>query len=145
MERNLLFWIPVQFIQFKFIPEDLQIPFLCTCGLCWTFILSIMAGSTKEYNYCVTGMEGQCELPDELFPIEEVTQDIIEMEHQLEENIGEFVHDVEEKIEVVVHDINVALHLESDETQEANGEMNGKVLDGEASVKVEEEEEALTK
>ena len=44
MQRNLLFWIPVQYIQFGFVPEDLQIPFLSVCGLCWTFILSIVAG-----------------------------------------------------------------------------------------------------
>jgi hypothetical protein len=50
MKRNLLFWIPVQFIQFGFIETSLQIPFLSICGLCWTFILSIMAGSTKQYN-----------------------------------------------------------------------------------------------
>lgn len=50
MKRNLLFWIPVQFIQFGFIEEGLQIPFLSVCGLAWTFILSIAAGSTKNYN-----------------------------------------------------------------------------------------------
>lgn len=50
MKRNLLFWIPVQFIQFGFIEEGLQIPFLSVCGLAWTFILSIIAGSTKSYN-----------------------------------------------------------------------------------------------
>lgn len=50
MQRNLLFWIPVQFIQFGFIEENLQIPFLSVCGLCWTFILSVMAGSAKSYN-----------------------------------------------------------------------------------------------
>lgn len=50
MQRNLLFWIPVQFVQFAFIPTDLQIPFLSICGLCWTFILSAFAGSTKGYS-----------------------------------------------------------------------------------------------
>ena len=50
MQRNLLFWIPVQFVQFGFIEENLQIPFLSVCGLAWTFILSIMAGSTKNYQ-----------------------------------------------------------------------------------------------
>eukprot|EP00542_Grammatophora_oceanica_P010312 CAMPEP_0194029064 /NCGR_PEP_ID=MMETSP0009_2-20130614/2917_1 /TAXON_ID=210454 /ORGANISM="Grammatophora oceanica, Strain CCMP 410" /LENGTH=316 /DNA_ID=CAMNT_0038668651 /DNA_START=55 /DNA_END=1005 /DNA_ORIENTATION=- len=50
MQRNLLFWIPVQFVQFEFIPTDLQIPFLSVCGLCWTFILSVMAGSAKGYS-----------------------------------------------------------------------------------------------
>lgn len=50
MKRNLLFWIPVQFVQFGYIQEDLQIPFLSVCGLAWTFILSVAAGSTKSYN-----------------------------------------------------------------------------------------------
>jgi len=50
MKRNLLFWLPVQFIQFGYIQEDLQIPFLSVCGLAWTFILSIMAGSAKQYT-----------------------------------------------------------------------------------------------
>jgi hypothetical protein len=50
MKRNLLFWIPVQFIQFGFIPTDLQIPFLSCAGLAWTCILSIYAGSVKSYS-----------------------------------------------------------------------------------------------
>mmetsp|Transcript_4673 Transcript_4673/g.7257 ORF Transcript_4673/g.7257 Transcript_4673/m.7257 type:complete len:302 (+) Transcript_4673:153-1058(+) len=50
MKRNLLFWIPVQFVQFGYIQEDLQIPFLSVCGLAWTFILSVSAGSTKNYT-----------------------------------------------------------------------------------------------
>lgn len=50
MKRNLLFWIPVQFVQFGFIPEDLQIPFLSCAGLAWTFILSVSAGSAKQYS-----------------------------------------------------------------------------------------------
>eukprot|EP00522_Entomoneis_paludosa_P018845 CAMPEP_0172441866 /NCGR_PEP_ID=MMETSP1065-20121228/2378_1 /TAXON_ID=265537 /ORGANISM="Amphiprora paludosa, Strain CCMP125" /LENGTH=225 /DNA_ID=CAMNT_0013191461 /DNA_START=232 /DNA_END=909 /DNA_ORIENTATION=+ len=50
MKRNLLFWIPVQFVQFGFIDEQLQIPFLSVAGLCWTFILSAAAGSAKGYN-----------------------------------------------------------------------------------------------
>jgi peroxisomal membrane protein 2 len=50
MKRNLLFWIPMQFIQFGYIQEDLQIPFLSVCGLGWTFILSVAAGSAKSYT-----------------------------------------------------------------------------------------------
>lgn len=50
MQRNLLFWIPVQFIQFGFIEEQMQIPFLSAAGLCWTMILSLAAGSAKSYN-----------------------------------------------------------------------------------------------
>jgi Mpv17 / PMP22 family len=50
MKRNLLFWIPIQYIQFSSISDELQIPFLSVCGLLWTFILSIRAGSTKQYS-----------------------------------------------------------------------------------------------
>lgn len=50
MKRNLLFWIPVQYVQFGYIPEDLQIPFLSMCGLAWTFILSVAAGSARNYT-----------------------------------------------------------------------------------------------
>ena len=50
MKRNLLFWLPVQFVQFGFIDENLQIPFLSVAGLCWTFILSLAAGSASSYN-----------------------------------------------------------------------------------------------
>lgn len=50
MKRNLLFWLPVQFVQFGFIDENLQIPFLSVAGLCWTFILSMTAGSATTYN-----------------------------------------------------------------------------------------------
>lgn len=49
MGRNVAFWLPVQFTQFAFIQQDLQIPFLSVCGLCWTFILSASAGSAKSY------------------------------------------------------------------------------------------------
>lgn len=50
MKRNLLFWIPVQYVQFQYIPEELQIPFLSVAGLCWTCILSLSAGSTAKYT-----------------------------------------------------------------------------------------------
>ena len=77
MERNLLFWIPVQFVQFGYVPTDLQIPFLSCAGLAWTFILSLMAGSATKYSsdnpehetYCITGTEEGCIIPEEeLFP-----------------------------------------------------------------------------
>lgn len=75
MKRNLLFWIPVQFIQFGFVEENLQIPFLSICGLMWTIIISAMAGSAKKYakeeedQYCIIGIEDQCVIDnDQLFP-----------------------------------------------------------------------------
>lgn len=138
----------VQFIQFGFIQEDLQIPFLCICGLGWTFILSIMAGSTKEYSYCVTGAEDECLIPEELFPIEEMAHEMEEVAHEIEEvvhemehNIEEAVHEMEHEFEVVVHDLNVALHLEEPDTNGSKEEqMNDKNVD-----KTKEEEEALMK
>lgn len=77
MQRNLLFWIPVQYVQFCYVPTDLQIPFLSCAGLAWTYILSLMAGSAKKYSnenpehdtYCVIGTEEGCVIPEEeLFP-----------------------------------------------------------------------------
>lgn len=50
LKRNWLFWIPVQYFQFGYVEEPLQIPFLCVAGLAWTFILSALAGSVKSYN-----------------------------------------------------------------------------------------------
>mmetsp|Transcript_8879 Transcript_8879/g.19932 ORF Transcript_8879/g.19932 Transcript_8879/m.19932 type:complete len:321 (-) Transcript_8879:1276-2238(-) len=50
MKRNLLFWIPVQYVQFCYVPTDLQIPFLSVAGLAWTYILSVVAGSAKKYS-----------------------------------------------------------------------------------------------
>lgn len=50
LRRNWLFWIPVQYFQFGYVEENLQIPFLCLAGLIWTFILSSAAGSTQKYD-----------------------------------------------------------------------------------------------
>jgi protein Mpv17 len=47
--RNWLFWIPVQFVQFCYVPTEYQIPFLSCAGLAWTCILSMAAGSAKPY------------------------------------------------------------------------------------------------
>jgi len=77
MQRNLLFWVPVQYVQFGYVPTDLQIPFLSCAGLAWTFILSALAGSAKGYaaeeaaeeTACATGTEEGCILPgDDRFP-----------------------------------------------------------------------------
>jgi hypothetical protein len=81
MKRNLLFWIPVQYVQFCYVPTDLQIPFLSCAGLVWTFTLSVLAGSAKKYSnedpdhetYCVIGTENDCVLPDdELIPLPDI-------------------------------------------------------------------------
>ncbi|KAL7492320.1 hypothetical protein ACHAWT_001472 [Skeletonema menzelii] len=50
MKRNLLFGIPVQFVQFFYVPTELQIPFLSLAGIAWTFLLSAHAGSTKKHS-----------------------------------------------------------------------------------------------
>ena len=47
MKRNLLFWIPIQFVQFGYVDESLQIPFLSVAGLVWTFIISVFAGNAN--------------------------------------------------------------------------------------------------
>ena len=91
MQRNLLFWIPVQFIQFGFVEENLQIPFITVCGLIWTIILSVMAGAAQKNthateesreaaeHYCITGSEPGCEIhPDDLFP--HVLEDVVDMD-----------------------------------------------------------------
>lgn len=95
LKRNLLFWVPIQYAQFAFVPMDLQIPFLCVAGLIWTYILSILAGSTKKYEtpeseevYCVTMTEDECILPDdELIPIPDMyTSDaVVESNRIIEE------------------------------------------------------------
>ena len=68
MQRNLLFWIPVQFVQFGFIDEQLQIPFLSAAGLCWTFILSVYAGSTKQYSSSSSDNAEEAALPPAAVP-----------------------------------------------------------------------------
>lgn len=91
MKRNLLFWIPVQYLQFGFVEENLQIPFITVCGLIWTIILSVMAGAAQKNthatedsreaaeHYCVTGTEPGCEIdPDDLFP--HVLEEVIDMD-----------------------------------------------------------------
>jgi protein Mpv17 len=50
LKRNWTFWLPVQYFQFGYVNEPLQIPFLCVVGLAWTFILSVAAGSVQTYN-----------------------------------------------------------------------------------------------
>lgn len=66
MQRNLLFWIPAQFVQFRWVPTALQIPFVSVCGVMWTFILSILAGAataTKKTARPVQSVD--CVLPED--------------------------------------------------------------------------------
>jgi len=46
--RNWKFWIPSQFVQFAYLPLELQVPFTCVMGLAWNIILSAAAGSARE-------------------------------------------------------------------------------------------------
>lgn len=47
LQRNLAFWIPIQFAQFALVPVDLQVLYACVAGLAWNAILSSKAGSVK--------------------------------------------------------------------------------------------------
>lgn len=47
--RNWLFWVPLQWIQFTFIPMEFQIMYCSVLGLIWNICLSLMtAGGAKE-------------------------------------------------------------------------------------------------
>mmetsp|Transcript_1035 Transcript_1035/g.2189 ORF Transcript_1035/g.2189 Transcript_1035/m.2189 type:complete len:128 (+) Transcript_1035:149-532(+) len=69
MQRNLLFWIPAQFVQFRWIPTPLQIPFVSVCGVFWTFVLSVLAGSavkaSKTKTAAAVGESTTCVLPED--------------------------------------------------------------------------------
>ena len=48
MKRNLLFWIPVQFVQFYWVDPSWQVSFVCVAGLVWNVILSAIAGDCSD-------------------------------------------------------------------------------------------------
>jgi hypothetical protein len=48
IKRNLIFWIPIQFVQFKYVPQKMQIPFVCLAGLVWTIVLSVLTGNSNQ-------------------------------------------------------------------------------------------------
>jgi hypothetical protein len=118
MKRNLLFWVPIQYAQFAFVPLDLQIPFLCVAGLVWTYILSILAGSAQKYSnevsvsdevYCITMTEDQCVLPDdELIPMPAMFSNDV----NIEEDAAVYT-DVEVEEDAPVFEEIEALMLES--------------------------------
>jgi hypothetical protein len=76
MKRNLLFWIPVQFIQFCYIDESLQIPLLSVAGLGWTFIISLFAGNAKAVA-ATDGDDGDGDIYSD-----EGLQVVMDMEHE---------------------------------------------------------------
>ena len=53
LQRNWLFWLPVQFVQFNFVPVDLQVTYCAAFGVIWNAILSwstSSSASTVEKN-----------------------------------------------------------------------------------------------
>ena len=48
MSRNLVFWLPVQYVQFALIPGSWQVTYVCIMGLVWNVILSAVAGDAGE-------------------------------------------------------------------------------------------------
>uniref|UniRef100_A0A7S1Z6U1 Peroxisomal membrane protein MPV17 n=1 Tax=Trieres chinensis TaxID=1514140 RepID=A0A7S1Z6U1_TRICV len=46
--RNWCFWLPVQFVQFSFVPTDLQVTYCAAFGVIWNAILSWSTSSTQE-------------------------------------------------------------------------------------------------
>lgn len=46
--RNWCFWLPVQFVQFTFVPADLHVPFTSAFGVIWNAILSWSTASAKK-------------------------------------------------------------------------------------------------
>lgn len=87
LKRNWTFWIPVQYFQFGYVDEPLQIPFLCVAGLAWTCILSAAAGSVKSFNEDDGVDEQDLEL-------------IVQMDYSKEEKkVGAF-DDVKETVEI---------------------------------------------
>jgi len=48
--RNWAFWLPLQFIQFKFIPAQAQVVFCSMVGLVWSILLSCFASGSNSNN-----------------------------------------------------------------------------------------------
>lgn len=63
--RNLQFWLPVQIVQFEFVPLELQVTWVAAFGLVWKIILSTLAGDAKAGVACATDAEGgvMCAVP----------------------------------------------------------------------------------
>jgi len=61
--RNLQFWLPVQIIQFEYVPEELQVTWVAAFGLIWKIILSTLAGNAKEGTACAEDAD-ECMLPE---------------------------------------------------------------------------------
>jgi len=55
--RNLQFWLPVQIVQFEYVPEELQVTWVAAFGLVWKVILSTLAGNAKAGTACAEDAE----------------------------------------------------------------------------------------
>lgn len=65
MQKTLKFWVPMNLVQFLWIPTQWQVPFVCVAGLAWTVILSLVAGKcTKEYCMIVDVVDDPLDLND---------------------------------------------------------------------------------
>ncbi len=91
MKRNLLFWIPVQFIQFGYIDESLQIPFLSVAGLMWTFIISLFAGNANAK----TEVKQESDLPAEMNTV--TNADRLRLEKQILDAVMKETEELVEK------------------------------------------------
>ena len=63
--RNLQFWLPVQIVQFEFVPLELQVTWVAAFGLLWKIILSTLAGNAKADSACAADVE-ECLLPEDV-------------------------------------------------------------------------------
>jgi len=64
---NLLFWVPVQLVQFAFVPLRYKVPFICVAGFVWNMLLSALAGSVarwREVGGPLSGDEGRTAAAD---------------------------------------------------------------------------------
>ncbi|EOD14505.1 hypothetical protein EMIHUDRAFT_461485 [Emiliania huxleyi CCMP1516] len=48
--RSLLYWLPVQCVQFSLVPQRYKVVFLSVAGLLWTTLLSVVAGSVQRWR-----------------------------------------------------------------------------------------------
>jgi len=62
IKRNLLFWLPVQLVQFEFVPEELQVTWVALFGYVWKVILSSVSGNAKAGTAYANDAE-ECLLP----------------------------------------------------------------------------------
>ena len=47
---NLLFWFPVQLVQFSLVPLRYKVPFICLASVIWNIIISAIAGSVARWR-----------------------------------------------------------------------------------------------